>query len=138
VTITPAIRDFLMRLEDLVDAREWPALEREVVSVGAGEATALVRLPHAHDHDRDVEVEIEDRAIVVILRPERITFTSTDEALQFVEMLGDGRVELHVHRGLLFTTMRCYRDGQQVPFWRTRTPVPSLRPRKEIRRFGFA
>jgi hypothetical protein len=138
VTVTPTIREFLIRLEELVDSREWPALEREVVTVGAGRAEALVRLPHATHHDRDVAVEIDDHRVIVVFGPERIPFTSRDEALQFVEMLGDGRVELHIHRGLIHTTLRSYRDGQTIPFWRSRTPVPSLRPRKEIVRFGFA
>ena len=37
-----------------------------------------------------------------------------------------GRVELEITHGLLWTTMRSYRDGQQIPFRRTRMPWPSL------------
>jgi hypothetical protein len=138
VTITPAIRAFLVQLEDLVDTHEWPALDREVVTVGTGDAAVLVRLPHSQHHERDLALEVDDHKVIVVYGPERIAFTDSDQALRFVEMLGDGRVELHVHRGLLLKTMRSYRDGLERPFRRTRTPVPSLRARTEIRHFGFA
>jgi hypothetical protein len=138
VAITPAVRDFLVQLDDLVDAHPWPALAREVVSVGTGDTQALVRLPHAHDYARDVEVLVDDRQVTVNYGPEHVAFTSRDEALRFVEMLGDGRVELHVRRGMLWTTMSSYRDGLPQPFRRTRMPWFALRPRTEVVRFGFA
>ena len=52
-------------------------------------------------------------------------------------MLCDGRVELEIAHGLLWTTMRSYRDGQTIPFRRTRMPWPTLRPRTERRAVGF-
>ena len=52
-------------------------------------------------------------------------------------MLFDGRVELEIAHGLLWTTMRSYRDGQTIPFRRTRMPWPTLRPRTERRPVGF-
>jgi len=137
VSITPSIRDFLVQLEDLLDRRTPPGLQRDAVTITTADAAALVRLPHIADHDRDIEIEIDDRRVVVAYLPERVAFTSPDEALRFVEMLCDGRVELEIAHGPLWTTMRSYRDGQSIPFRRTRMPWPSLRPRTERRRVGF-
>jgi hypothetical protein len=138
VTLTPAIRDFLVALDDLVDAHPWPELDREVVSVTPGAAAVLVRLPHRGDHARDLELEVDDRRVEVRYGPEHVSFTSRVEALRFVEMLAEGRVELRVQRGLLWTTMESYRDGTGPPFRRTRMPWPSIRPRTERHAFGFA
>jgi hypothetical protein len=137
VSLTPTIRDFLVRLEDQLDQNPPAGLQREDVTITTGDAAALVRLPHESDHARDVEIEIGDRRVVVAYPPERVVFTSSDEALRFVEMLCDGRVELEIVRGFLWTTMRSYRDGQAIPFRRTRMPWPSLRPRTERRAVGF-
>ena len=137
MSLTPTIREFLVRLEDLVDRSEPAGLERDAMTVSTGDAAALVRLPHRVDHTRDIEIEIDDRRVVVAYLPERVTFTSSDEALRFVEMLFDGRVELEIAHGLLWTTMRSYRDGQTIPFRRTRMPWPTLRPRTERRPVGF-
>jgi hypothetical protein len=137
VSLTPSIRDFLVHLEDLLDRRPPPGLQRDAVTITTADAAALVRLPHRADHDRDVEIEIDDRQVVVAYLPERVAFTSPDEALRFVEMLCDGRVELEIVHGPLWTTMRSYRDGQSIPFRRTRMPWPTLRPRTERRRVGF-
>jgi len=141
VAITPAIRDFLVQLDDLVDAHAWPGLDREIVTVGAGDAAVLVRLPHTHDKARDVELVVDDRQVTVTYAPEHVSFAGSggrDEALRFVEMLGDGRVQLRVRRGLLWTTMSSSRDGLALPFRRTRMPWPTLRPRTEVIHFGFA
>ena len=85
------------------------------MTITTADAQALVRLPHVSDHDRDVEIEIDDHRVIVGYPPERISFTSRDEALRFVEMLCAGRVELEIAHGLLWTTMRSYRDGQTHP-----------------------
>lgn len=130
-------RDFLVRLEDLLDRLSPAALQRDAMTVSTGGDAALVLLPHVSDHDRDIEIEIADRRVVVAYQPERVIFTNPDEALRFVEMLCDGRVELEIARGPLWTTMRSYRDGQTIPFRRTRMPWPSLRPRTERRAVGF-
>jgi len=61
----------------------------------------------------------------------------SQDALRFIEMLCDGRVELEITHGLLWTTMRSYRDAQTIPFRRTRMPWPSLRPHTERRAVGF-
>jgi hypothetical protein len=141
VAITPTIRDFLVQLDVLVDAHAWPGLDREIVTVGAGDAAVLVRLPHTRDKARDLELVVDDREVVVTYAPEHVSFTGSggrDEALRFVEMLGDGRVRLRVRRGLLWTTMESYRDALAHPFRRTRRPWPALRPRTEVIHFGFA
>jgi hypothetical protein len=137
VAITPAIRDFLVQLDELVDGHAWPGLDREIVTVGSGDAAVLVRLPHAHDHARDLELQVDDHQVTVNYGPENVAFTSREEALRFVEMLGDGRVELHVRRGMLWATMSSYRDGLQQPFRRTRMPWLTVHPRTEVVRFGF-
>ena len=49
--------------------------------------------------------------MVVRYAPDEISFTSRDEALRFVEMIGDGRVELVIKHNLAWTTMESYRDG---------------------------
>jgi hypothetical protein len=137
VSLTPTIRAFLVALEDLLD-RESPAgLDREAMTITTAGSAALVKMAHVADHDRDVEIEIDDRRVVVGYPPERVTFTDPDEALRFVEMLCAGRVELEIVRGPLWTTMRSYRDGQTLPFRRTRMPWPSLRPRTIRRVVGF-
>jgi hypothetical protein len=107
------------------------------LTIATCEAAALVRMPHVSDHGRDVEIEIDDHRVKVAYLPERISFTDPDEALRFVGMLCDGRDELEIVHGLLWTTMRSYRDGLALPFRRTRMPWPSLRPRTERRAVGF-
>ena len=137
VSLTPTIRDFLVRLEDLLDRERPPGLRREATTVTTVDAAALVRLPHVEGPERDVEIEVDDRRVVIGYAPERIVFAGADEALRFVEMLCRGRVELEIVHGPFWTTMRSYRDGQPVPFRRTRMPWPSLRPRTERRAVGF-
>jgi hypothetical protein len=137
VSLTPKIRAFLVALEDLLDRTPPVGLRRDAVTVSSGDAAALVVLPHVSDQERDVEIEIDERRVVVAYPPERVIFTDPDEALRFVEMLCAGRVELEIAHGPLWTTMRSYRDGQTVPFRRTRMPWPSLRPRTERRAVGF-
>jgi hypothetical protein len=137
VSITPTIRDFLVQLEDLLDRSPPVGLQRDAMTITTGNEVALVRLPHVSDRRRDVEIEIDDRRVKVAYLPERIPFTDPDEALRFVEMLCAGRVELEVAHSLLWTTMRSYRDGQNIPFRRTRMPWPSLRPRIERHPVGF-
>jgi len=137
VSVTPTIRDFLVRLDDLLDRVPAIGLDRESVAVTTGDAAALVRLPHVSDRRRDVEVEIDDHRVGVAYLPERIWFTNPDEALRFIEMLCAGRVELEVVRGPLWTTMRSYRDDLALPFRRTRMPWPALRPRADRWRVGF-
>jgi hypothetical protein len=137
VSITPTIREFLIQLEELLDRLEPAGLQRDAITVVPADASALVRLPHRTNHDRDVEIEIDDRRVVVAYLPERIAFTSQAEALRFVEMVCEGRVELAIERGPLWTTMRSYRDGQAIPFRRTRMPWPRVPPRTERRRVGF-
>lgn len=137
MSITPTIRSFLVELDDLLDRTSPAGLNRDAMTVTTGDAAALVLLPHVNDPARDVEVEIDERRIVVAYQPERVIFDKSEEAIRFVEMLCAGRVELEITHGLLWTTMRSYRDGQNIPFRRTRMPWPSVRPRTERRLIGF-
>ncbi len=138
MSLTPRIRDFLVQLDDLLDRLAPTGLARDAMQVTTGDAAALVLLPHVAEKTRDVEIEIDDRRIVVGYPPERVIFADNPEdALRFVEMLCDGRVELEITHGLLWTTMRSYRDSQDIPFHRTRMPWPSVRPRTERRVVGF-
>ncbi len=137
VSLTPTIRDFLVQLEEQLDSHPPAGLDRDAMTITTADAIALVRLPHVCDRSRDVEVEIDDHRVKVAYLPEHVTFTSTEEALRFVEMLCAGRVELEITRGPLWTTMRSFRDGREIPFRRTRMPWPSLRPRTERRAVGF-
>ncbi len=138
MSLTPTIRAFLVQLDDLLDRKAAAGLRRDATHVTTGDAAALVRLPHVTDRTRDVEIAVEDHRIVVGYPPERVIFVNDpDDALRFVEMLCDGRVELEITHGLLWTTMRSYRDGQSIPFRRTRMPWPSLRPHTERHAVGF-
>jgi len=137
VSLTPAVREFLVRLDELLDAKAPAGLDRAAVAVTTADSVALVRLPHSSDHARDVELEVDDATVIVRYTPEQIVFTSRDEALRFVEMLCDGRVEVGGIRNLLWTTICSYRDGQTVPFRRTRMPWPSLRLGTDRHPVGF-
>ena len=94
-------------------------------------------LPHRRDPRLNVELEIDDRQVKISYGPERIPFSRRDEALRFLEMLGDGRVELVVARSPVWTSLRSYRDGLVLPFRKTSEPWPNLRFRTERLRFGF-
>ena len=86
--LTPAVGDFVAQIEALLDASDWPALDRAAVTVTAGDASALVVLPHRRDPRLNVEVEIDDLQVKIAYGPERVPFTRRDEALRFLEMLG--------------------------------------------------
>jgi hypothetical protein len=138
VALTAAVREFLVRLEELLDAKNWPGIDRtRATPATGGDTTRVVLAPKASGPVDPIALQIDDRAVVVAYGPEHVEFTSRDEALQFIEMLGDGRVVLEIARNVAWTTMRSYRDGQTIPFRRTRMPWPTLRARVERRRFGF-
>jgi hypothetical protein len=138
VSLSASARAFLDDLEALLDVKAWPDLDRDAVTVTSGRDAGLVVLPHRHDARRNVELEVDDRVVRVAYGPERIPFTRRDEALRFVEMLGDGRVELVVRRNPVWRSLRSYRDGLVLPFRKTGEPWPSLRFGTERLRFGFA
>jgi hypothetical protein len=96
-----------------------------------------VRLPHLGDTARDVELQVDDHSVVVSYGGEPLHLRDRSFALQFVEAILDGRVDIEVQRGLLWRTTRSYLDGSPRPFLVTRMPIPSLRPRVERRRVGF-
>jgi hypothetical protein len=74
---------------------------------------------------------------VVSYGGEPLHLRSRGFALEFVEAVLRGRVDIEVQRGLLWRTTRSYLDGSPRPFLVTRMPVPSLRPRTERRAVGF-
>ena len=135
--LTPAIRDFLVELEDLMDRTEAPELDRERMAVTSADAIALVRLPHRTDTTRDVELQIDDRVVVVSYGGEPLHLRDRGFALQFVEALLSGRMDIEVHRGLLWRTTRSFLDESPRPFLVTRMPIPTRSPRRERRQVGF-
>src|SRR5438094_389126 len=104
---------------------------------GAAGAIALVRLPHRTDPARTVELQVDDQKVVVSYGGEPLHLRPRAFALQFVEAVLGGRVDIEVQRGPLWRTTRSYLDGSPRPFLVTRMPVPSLRPGRERRRVGF-
>jgi len=137
MSVTPMIRDFLVQLEDFVDRSEAPELDRERVAVTTADAIALVRLPHRTDPDRDVELQVDDHKVVVSYGGEPLHLRDRGFALQFIEALLNGRMDIEVHRGLLWRTTRSFLDGSPRPFSVTRMPIPSLSTRTERRSVGF-
>jgi hypothetical protein len=136
--VTPMIRDFLVQLEALLDRISAPGLDRDRVEITTGDAIALVRLPHIAGADRDVELQVQDRLVVVSYGGEPLHLRGERGfALQFVEALLAGRLEIEVHRRWLWRTTKSYIDERPRPFLVTRMPVPSLSPRTERRRVGF-
>jgi hypothetical protein len=136
--VTPMIRDFLVRLEELLDQAPAPGLDRERVEITTGDAIALVRLPHISGADRDVELQVQDRLVVVSYGGEPLHLRGTREfALEFIGALLAGRLEIEVHRGWLWRTTKSYIDERPRPFLVTRMPVPSLSPRTDRIRVGF-
>ena len=136
--VTPMIRDFLVQLEELLDRTPSPGLDRDRVEITTGDAIALVRLPHTAGADRDVELQVQDRLVVVSYGGEPLHLRGERGfALQFVEALLAGRVDIEVHRGWLWRTTRSYLDESPRPFLVTRMPVPTVSPRTDRRRVGF-
>ena len=85
-----------------------------------------------------MQLEVHDRLVEVSYGGEPLQLRGGREfALQFVEALLAGRVDIEVHRGWLWRTTRSYLDGQPRPFLVTRMPVPSLSPGTERIRVGF-
>jgi hypothetical protein len=138
MSVTPLIRDFLVQLEDLLDRTPAPGLDRDRVDITTGDAVALVRLPHVSGPDRDVELQVQDHLVVVSYGGEPLHLRGPrDFALQFIEALLAGRLEIEVHRGWLWRTTKSYIDERPRPFLVTRMPIPSLSPRTERTRVGF-
>jgi hypothetical protein len=135
--VTPLIRDFLVELEELLDRTAAPGLDRDRVEIKTADAIALVTLPHVAGADRDIELQVQDRVVAVSYGGEPLHLRDRGFALQFVEALLAGRVDIEVHRGWLWRTTRSYLDGQPRPFLVTRMPVPSMSPRTERIRVGF-
>jgi hypothetical protein len=142
MAVTPMIRDFLVQLEELLDRTDAPGLDRDRVTITTADAIALVTLPHTlgpkdDGTGRDVELQVTDRLVIVSYGGEPLHLKDRGFAIQFVEALLAGRIDIVVHRGWLWRTTRSYLDGQPRPFLVTRMPIPSLTPGTERRRVGF-
>ena len=135
--LTPRIRDFLVELEELIDRTDAPGLDRDQIGITTADAIALVRLPHREDPGRTVELQVDDQKVVVSYGGEPLHLRPRSFALQFLEAVLGGRVDIEVQRGPLWRTTRSYLDGSPRPFLVTRMPVPSLRPRTDRTRVGF-
>jgi hypothetical protein len=131
------IREFLVQLDELLDRTDAPGLDRDRLTITTAETAALVRLPHRGRSDRDVELQVQDRVVIVSYGGEPLHLRDRAFTLQFVEALLAGRVDIEVHRGLLWRTTRSFLDGSPRPFLVTRMPVPSLSPGSERRQVGF-
>jgi len=131
------IREFLVQLEELLDRTEAPGLDRDRLAITTSDTAALVRLPHRTGSGRDVELQVQDRVVIVSYGGEPLYLRDRAFALQFVEALLRGRVDIEVHRGLLWRTTRSFLDGAPRPFLVTRMPVPTLSPTSQRRQVGF-
>jgi hypothetical protein len=138
MSVTPMIRDFLVQLEELLDRTDAPGLDRDRVAITTADTAALVVLPHRAGPERDVELQVEDRLVIVNYGAEPLHLRGGREfALQFVEALLKGRVDIVVHCGRLWRTTTSYLDESPRPFLVTRMPIPSFSPRSERRSVGF-
>jgi hypothetical protein len=141
VPLTPRIRQFLVEVEELIDHTESPGLDRDRVEITTADAVALVRLPHRNGTEHDVELQVDDHTVVASYGGEPVHLRDRAFALQFVEALLSGRVDIEVHRGTLWRTTSSYLDGSPRPFLVTRMPVPALvapnEGRRTRRRVGF-
>ncbi|MGQ0825632.1 MAG: hypothetical protein ACT4OX_11525 [Actinomycetota bacterium] len=135
--LTPLVREFLVRVEDLLDAREWANLDRSQLETTTVDGVARLVLAHLDAGGLPIEIQIFDREVVVTWYPEHRSVKDRDEALMLIEALGDGRVELVVTRQVWMMTMRSYLDGAALPFLTTRMPWLTLRPRTARLHFGF-
>jgi hypothetical protein len=131
--VTPAIREFLDRLERLLDGSDRPAVDRNLVEVSTTDTAARVVVPHSDPAGFGIELEIHDREVFVTWAPERQLCSSHDQALEVAAALLDGRVELVVTEHLVYRRMRSYLDGRL--FLTTRMPAVTLRSSTERRRF---
>ena len=138
--LTPRIRDFLVELEELIARADSPGLDHDRTTINTAPAVALIRLHHKIGAEQDVELEVDDHNVIVSYGGEPVHLRDRAFALQFVETLLTGRVDIEVHRGLLWRTTSSYLDGSPRPFLVTRMPVPTFAApagRTERRRVGF-
>jgi hypothetical protein len=129
-----------VELEDLIERTPSPGLDHERTEITTADAIALVRLPHTTGDERDVELQVDDHTVIVSYGGEPLHLRDRAFALQFVEALLSGRVDIDVYRGVLWRTTRSYLDGQPRPFLITRMPHPTpiaRNGRNERRTVGF-
>src|SRR6202000_1183913 len=102
-SLTPRIRQFLVEVEELIDTADAPGLDRDRVEITTGDAVALVRLPH-RSGEHGVELPIDDHNVIASSGGDPVHLRDRAFALQFVEALLTGRVDIEVHRGILWRT----------------------------------
>jgi hypothetical protein len=124
-SVTPRIRQFLVEIEELIDRTDARGLDRDRVEITTADAVALVRLPHRSGAAHDVEIQVDDHNVVVRYGGEPVHLRDRAFALQFVEALLAGRVDIEVYRGVLWRTTSSYLDASPRPFLVTRMPVPA-------------
>ena len=111
------------------------------MTITTADAIALGPAPPPHRSRRDdVEIQVDDHKVVVSYGGEPRAPPRPGVALQFVEALLAGRVDIEVHRGLFWRTTRSYLDGSRRPFLVTRMPCPRSSRRRGDRtpqRVGF-
>lgn len=96
--------------------------------------------PTAPATSANVELQVDDHTVIVSYGGEPVHLRDRAFALQFVEALLTGRVDIDVYRGVLWRTTRSYLDGQARPFLVTRMPHPTLiarTARSQRRTVGF-
>jgi hypothetical protein len=138
---TVSAQEFLDELDALLATKEqrgeWPGLVHDAIAPASGHDAVRVELVHGTEPQRSVAIEVRDREVIVTYHPEHLTFTLREEALRFIEMLGDGRVTLVVKRRLFWNAIWSYRDNLALPFNKTLEPWLNIRPRVETLQFGF-
>jgi hypothetical protein len=130
---TPVIREFLDRLQSLLDAKDRPRVANARVEVTAHDNEARVVVPAADPDGYGIELEVDPTFVFVSWPPERQRIRGYDDALRAVEALLDGRVELVVSDHFVYRTRVSYIDGR--PYLVTRMPALTFRLGSERRRF---
>ncbi len=133
MSLTPAIREFLDRLEELLDAVERPAVDRGRVEVVGHDTEARVVIPNRDPALPGIELEVGERFVFVSWPPERQRVAGHDDALKVIEALLDGRVELVVTEHFVYRKRVSSIDGR--PFLVTRMPALTFRSSTDFRRF---
>lgn len=133
--VTPAIREFLDRLQAVLDATERPRLDRERIVLATTDDVARVVLPHRDPERSGIELEVHDRHVIVTWPPERQFVHGYDDAYTLIEALLDGRMELVISQHVVYRKMRSYLDGRLL--LTTRMPALTFRTGTERRQFGF-
>jgi hypothetical protein len=134
VALTPAIREFLDRLHELLEAQDRPTVAVERVDVTIAEGGTRVVVPPRDPAGYGIEIELHGREVRVVYKPEHQLFVDHHaEALDLVAAFLDGQIELSWNRVWIANVYRTYRDGRLVrTAW---VPTLTLRSSTERRRY---